>query len=136
MLNSIRSIFLRFVLLSYGKVYTSLLKSETSSDSVRFSAVIQFSLLLTLNFIALLFFVVHFTYDVMGLEELVDSERSNILKTVVITVGCVIIYCVYSISRLYDGEYEKALSKNKYVEFYPYFVAVLLVLSIGLYSAG
>lgn len=131
---------LRFFLLGYGKAFGAVLKNESSLDNARFSAVMQFSLLLSLKALAIFFLIMHLYCSVFGEVSQLCAERPSYFKVLILCFGGVIIYGVYRLSKIYNGEYDADFPEDHtlkvLVNIYPYFVVLLLIVAISVYIRG
>lgn len=134
-----KSVIHKFILLSYGKVYGSLLQKKSSRDVANFSAITQLSLLITLNFLAVVF-VLMTVFEGTSLKVIFfDFNRVAFLQVLTCVGGGLIFLWVGITARKYSGEYENISNTEdfylkKYVDLYPYLVAIFLVVSIFLYT--
>jgi hypothetical protein len=129
----VRNLFIRFLILGYGKNYTALLDRDYPPGSVRFSAIMQYSLLLWMNAFAIMKITSNFipspevgyAIDSFGVE---GMERFFEIGLVVLMP-----FFVAYLTRNYRGEYnmigEEEVNMKFFVRFYPYFVFILFLIS-------
>lgn len=128
----------KFILFGYGKVYSELLRKENSRNAARFSAVVQFSLIITLNFLSILFIAVPIITGILPANSFVVLDGFSILEVLFFIGGSLILLTVNYISKKYNDDYERAYERGeqnlkRYVDLYPYVVVIFLIVSICFY---
>jgi len=134
-----------FFLLVYGKIFLSECKKETDMYSAKFSSIMQLSLLISLNLLALLF-IFHSFLGGFYTVDLAGQDRDSFMVFLLVIMAGVFLGSYFKLSKLYsfDVFYEKKLLDLKkdgsniplYANAYPYFVVLLFMISIVLLATS
>lgn len=128
------SYFFKFLLLSYGKIYSLSRGMEQSFEMARFSAVAQFSLLLTLNAMSVIF-ILDSIFGAINFFSFIYKSEIPFKKILCILVGIGVFVSIDTLSKNYKDEYEnmdfdKSKSLKWCVDLYPYGVVTILIISM------
>ena len=134
-----------FFLLVYGKIFLSECKKETDMYSAKLSSIMQLSLLISLNLLALLF-IFHSFLGGFYTVDLAGQDRGSFMVFLLVIMAGVFLGSYFKLSKLYsfDVFYEKKLLDLKkdgsniplYANAYPYFVVLLFMISIVLLATS
>ncbi|MFP6788644.1 MAG: hypothetical protein VB954_01575 [Thalassolituus sp.] len=124
-------LFTRFVILGYGRNYTTLLASGYPPGSVRFSAIMQYSFILWMNVFSLVHISLSFIPDTY--YAISGTKVKQIVRAVDVGVIILMPFFVAYLTKNYRDDYNAISEEGARIKFfvgiYPYVVCILFFIS-------